>query len=195
MKVKKKSCRTRSQKPGALSTPGTEITFSDNIVIMINLLKLFSILFSLCHKREWNGRIHLSIPKLYAYSLFRVEVDALLNPLIKIAWRRGQWRRQQGAKLEQNYLDGCSVLNRWWQPTPVLLPGESHGQRSLVGCSSWSRKESCPTEWLQFHFSLSSLEKEMATHSSVLAWRIPGMGEPGGLPSMGSHTVGHNWCD
>ena len=37
-----------------------------------------------------------------------------------------------------------------------------------------------------------SLEKEMAIHSSVLAWRIPGMGEPGGLPSMGSHRVGHD---
>ena len=36
------------------------------------------------------------------------------------------------------------------------------------------------------------MEKEMATHSSVLAWRIPGTGEPGGLPSMGSHRVGHN---
>ena len=35
----------------------------------------------------------------------------------------------------------------------------------------------------------------MATHSSILAWRIPGMGEPGGLPSMGSHKVGHNWSD
>ena len=43
---------------------------------------------------------------------------------------------------------------------------------------------------LTFHFH--ALEKEMATHSSVLAWRIPGMGEPGGLPSMGSHTVGHD---
>ena len=40
-----------------------------------------------------------------------------------------------------------------------------------------------------------SLEKEMATHSSVLAWRIPGTGEPGGLPFMGSHRVGHNWSD
>ena len=39
------------------------------------------------------------------------------------------------------------------------------------------------------------LVKEMATHSSVLAWRIPGTGEPGGLPSMGSHRVGHNWSD
>ena len=36
------------------------------------------------------------------------------------------------------------------------------------------------------------LEKEMATHSSILAWRIPGTGEPGGLPSMGSHRVGHD---
>ena len=39
------------------------------------------------------------------------------------------------------------------------------------------------------------LEKEMATHSSVLAWRIPGTGEPSGLPSMGSHRVGHFWSD
>ena len=39
------------------------------------------------------------------------------------------------------------------------------------------------------------MEKEIATHSSVLAWRIPGTGEPGGLLSMGSHRVGHDWCD
>ena len=44
-----------------------------------------------------------------------------------------------------------------------------------------------------FTFHLHALEKEMATHSSVLAWRIPGAGEPGGLPSMGPHRVGHNW--
>ena len=48
------------------------------------------------------------------------------------------------------------------------------------------------TERLHFHFSFHVLEREMATHSSVLAWRIPGMGEPGGLPSMGSHRVGHD---
>ena len=46
---------------------------------------------------------------------------------------------------------------------------------------------------LTFHFH--ALEKEMETHSSVLAWRILGMGEPGGLPSMGSHRVGHDWSD
>ena len=43
-----------------------------------------------------------------------------------------------------------------------------------------------------FTFPFHELEKEMATHSSVLAWRIPGPGEPGGLPSMGSHRVGHD---
>ena len=43
-----------------------------------------------------------------------------------------------------------------------------------------------------FAFHFHALEKAMATHSSVLAWRIPGTGEPGGLPSMGSHRVGHD---
>ena len=46
-----------------------------------------------------------------------------------------------------------------------------------------------------FTFHFNALEKEMATHSSVLAWRIPGTGEPGGLPSMGLHRVRHDWSD
>ena len=46
-----------------------------------------------------------------------------------------------------------------------------------------------------FTFHFHALEKDMATHSSILAWRIPGTGEPGGLPSMGSHRVGHDWSD
>ena len=52
--------------------------------------------------------------------------------------------------------------------------------------------------WLSdftFTFHFHALEKEMATHSSVLAWRIPGTGEPGGLRSMGLHRVGHGWSD
>ena len=46
-----------------------------------------------------------------------------------------------------------------------------------------------------FTFHFHALEKAMATHSSTLAWRIPGTGEPGGLPSIGSHRVGHDWRD
>ena len=84
---------------------------------------------------------------------------------------------------------------RQWHPTPVLLPGKSHGRRSLVGCSPWGRY--CRTRLSDFTFTFHfyALEKEMATHSSVLAWRIPGTGEPGGLLSMGSHRVGHDWSD
>ena len=57
-----------------------------------------------------------------------------------------------------------------------------------MSCNPWGHEESDPTEQLHFH----ALEKEMATHSIVLAWRIPGTEEPGGLPSMGSHRVGHD---
>ena len=52
---------------------------------------------------------------------------------------------------------------------------------------SWARQSD-----FTFTFHFHALEKEMATHSSVLAWRIPGTGEPGGLPSVGSHRVGHD---
>ena len=55
---------------------------------------------------------------------------------------------------------------------------------------SWTRLSD-----FTFTFQFYALEKEMATHSSVLAWRIPGTGGPGGLPSMGSHRVGHDWSD
>ena len=55
---------------------------------------------------------------------------------------------------------------------------------------SWTRLSD-----FTFTFHFHALEKEMATHSSVLAWRIPGTGEPGGLQSMGSHRVGHDWSD
>ena len=89
------------------------------------------------------------------------------------------------------------LANQWmrkrqWQSTPVLLPGTSHGRRSLVGYSPWGREESDMTRDFTFTFHFHALEKEMTTHSSVLAWRIPGMVQPGVLPSMGSHRVRHN---
>ena len=77
-------------------------------------------------------------------------------------------------------------VRRRWRPTPVLLPKKSRGRRSLVGCSPWGREESDTTERLHFHFY--ALEKDMAPHPSALAWRTPGTGEPGGLPSLGSQS-------
>ena len=81
---------------------------------------------------------------------------------------------------------------RQWHPTPVLLPGKSHGRRSLVGCSHGVAKSRTRLSDFTFTFHCYALEKETATHSSVLAWRIPGTGEPGGLLSVGSHRVGHD---
>ena len=72
----------------------------------------------------------------------------------------------------------------------MFLP--SHSGVKLQKCISGGSKE-FQFFMIQHTFTLHfhALEKEMATHSSVLAWRIPGMAEPGGLPSLGSHRVGH----
>ena len=85
------------------------------------------------------------------------------------------------------------MRRRQWHPTAVLLLEKFHGWRSLEGCSPWGRWGSDTTA--RYHFHFHALEKEMATHSSVIAWRIPEKGEPGRLPSMGSHRVGHDWSD
>ena len=60
-------------------------------------------------------------------------------------------------KKKKKKLLGPFRRRRQWQPTPVLLPGKSHGRRSLVGCSPWSHEESDTTEQLHFHFSLSCI--------------------------------------
>ena len=70
----------------------------------------------------------------------------------------------------------------------------------MDGGAWWAAVHGVAKSWTRlsdftFTFHFYALEKEMATHSSVLAWRIPGTGEPGGLPSMGSHRVGHDWRD
>ena len=85
---------------------------------------------------------------------------------------------------------------RQWHPTPVLFCLEN----PMDGGAWWAAVHGVTKSparlshfTLTFHFH--ALEKEMATHSSVLTWRIPGTGEPGGLPFMGSHRVGHDWSD
>ena len=84
---------------------------------------------------------------------------------------------------------------RQWQPIPVLLPGESHGWRSLVGCSSWGCEESDTTEQLHVHFSLSCIGEGNDNPLQCSCLENPRDREPGGLLSMGSHGVRHNWSD
>ena len=82
-----------------------------------------------------------------------------------------------GTPLQSSCLENPMDRGAWW--------GTVHGvAKSRTRLSDFT---------FTFHFHVS--EKEMATHSSVLAWRIPGTGEPGGLPSMGLHRVRHNWSD
>ena len=81
---------------------------------------------------------------------------------------------------------------RQWHPIPVLLPG-----KSMDGGAWWAALHGVAMSWTRlsdftFTFHFHALEKEMATHSSVLAWRTPRMAEPGGLLSMGSHRVGQD---
>ena len=98
-------------------------------------------------------------------------------------------------------------LAHWSRATGLSLtnPGGGHGtplqysclENPMDGGAWWAAfhgvtKSQTRLSDLTFTFHFPALEKEMATHSSVLAWRIPGMGEPGGLPSLGSHRVGHD---
>ena len=77
--------------------------------------------------------------------------------------------------------------------TPVQYSGLAN---PMDGGAWWAAVHGVAKSWtlsdFTFTFQFHVLEKEMATHSSVLAWRIPGTGEPGGLPSMGLHRVGHD---
>ena len=109
------------------------------------------------------------------------------------------------------------IWRRHWHPSPVLLPGKSHGQRSLVGYSPWGHKELDTTDQLylplkpgfpggsdgkEFACSVGDLsltpgwedplEKGVATHCGILAWSIPWTEEPGGSQSMGLQTVRYN---
>ena len=89
----------------------------------------------------------------------------------------GQFGEGNGNPLQYSCLENPMDGGAWWAAV--------HGvARSWTGLSDFT-----------FTFHFHSLEKEMATHSSVLAWRIPGMGDPGGLPSLGSHRVRHDWSD
>ena len=103
---------------------------------------------------------------------------------------------QFGNKKEWSVDKSCNTYRRrQWHPTPVLLPGKSHGWRSLVGCSPWGRWGSDMTERLHFHFSLSCIEEGNGNPLQCSCLENPRDGEPGGLPSMGLHRVGHDWSD
>ena len=100
-----------------------------------------------------------------------------------LLWNQPLMQKRLGIEI----LQGSDLNSSQWPPTPVFLPRLSGG---LLSIGSHRVRH----DWNDLA-CMHALEKEMATHSSVLAWRIPGSEEPGGLPSMGSHRVGHDWSD
>ena len=105
-----------------------------------------------------------------AYGIFNIVGDTIgkvsSSCLIRCKWSYGEGN---GTPLQYSCLGNLMDGEAWW-----------------AACSPWGREESDTTKQLHFHFH--ALEKEMATHSSVLAWRTPESAEPGGLLSMGSQS-------
>ena len=99
-----------------------------------------------------------------------------------------------GVAKSRTWLSDWTELN-WTEPSSELWPAEFHGLYSDGVAKSWTGLRN-----FHFHFWLQSLgckdplEKEMTTHSSVFAWKIPWMEEPGRLQSMGSQRIGHDWA-
>ena len=100
----------------------------------------------------------------------------MINILAHVFWRTLVFisREGNGTPLQYSYLENPMDGGAWW----AAVHGVAKSQTQLSDFT--------------FTFCFHALEKEMATHSSVLAWRIPGTGKPGGLPSMGSHRVRHD---
>ena len=111
------------------------------------------------------------------------------------------------SKIKQTFLSSSltsslALLASSWTPLWVIegngIPLQYSCLENTMGGGDWwsavhgVAKSQTRLSDFTFTFHFHALEKEMATHSSVLAWRIPGTGEPGGLPSLGSHRVGHN---
>ena len=116
---------------------------------------------------KFNGKIRKFVKSTFTSDKSKISKGLMLD--VCIICREGNGTPLQYSCLE-NPIDGGA-----WK---AAVHGVSEGRTQMSDFT--------------FTFHFHALEKEMATHSSVLAWRIPGMGEPGGLPSVGSHRVGHD---
>ena len=101
-----------------------------------------------------------------------------------------------GLGLGKHHCHLCLVRHftrrRRWHPAPLLLLENPMDGGAWCAAVHGVARSLTQLSYFTFTFHFHALEKEMATHSRVLAWRIPGTGEPGGLPSLGSHRVGHD---
>ena len=124
-------------------------------------------------------------PKLQYFGHLMRRVDSLEKTLM-LGWIGG--RRKRGRQ-RMRWLDGITdLMDMGLNELREMVMDRDAWRAAIHGVAKSRTRLSDFTFTFHFH----ALEKEMATHSSVPAWRIPGTGEPGGLPSMGSHRVGHD---
>ena len=137
----------------------------------------------------------IEFPVLYSRTLLFTQ--CIYNKKLKVLFFTGDWNAKvrsqkipgvtgtlslrfgegNGTPLQYSCLENPMDGGVWWAAVHGIAEGRTR-LRDFI-----------------FTFHFHALEKEMAAHSSVLAWRVPGTGEPGGLPSLGSHRVGHDWSD
>ena len=138
---------------------------------------LFVHLFCVLHSMyKWNQAIvvHLCIISCSIIPSKSIHIVAMEGFLVLLWLSSGEGN---GTPLQYSCLENPIDGIAWW----AAVHGIAKGQTQLSDFT--------------FCFHFHPLEKEMATHSSILAWRIPGMGEPGGLLSMGLQRVGHDWSN
>ena len=140
---------------------------------------VFSSCDSLLGIRKPNQNLGSESP-LFPSQIFSPSFPILPPPQSLAKLRQGlvsHSREGNGTPLQYSCLENPMDGGAWWATVHEVA-------RSRTQLSDFT-----------FTFHFHALEKEMASHSSVLVWRIPAMGEPGGLPSMGSHRVGHDLSD
>ena len=121
-------------------------------------------------------------------------LSSLVITHLKHMWEKVSFL--EGAQCWELLLKEVPVLRRrQWHPTPVLLPGKSHGQRSLVGCSPWGRWGLDATERLRFHFSLSCIGEGNGNPLQCSCLENPRDRGAWWAAVYGSHRVGHDWSD
>ena len=117
--------------------------------------------------------------------MFTLDLEKTEKPEIKLPTSVGSLKKQESSRKTS-----VSVLLTMPKPLTVWI---------TINCGKFLKRCSIGSHRVRHYWSdlacMHALEKKMATHSSILAWRIPGTEEPGGLPSMGSHRVRHNWSN
>ena len=167
--------------------------FSSESVLSIRWPKYWSFSFSISPSNEYSGLISFRIDW---FDLLAVQ--GTRKSLLQHRGSKASILQRSISLWSNSHIHIWLLEKPWrrrWHPTPVLLPWKSMDGEAWWAAVHAVAKSRTRLSDFTFTFHFHALEKEMAAHSSVLAWSIPGTVEPGGLLSMGLHRIGHDWSD